>query len=224
MWRLSFDGVGSPQRAFGGFADGPASAAFDKRMAHVTTDFCCRWVGPWVCAQQPAWLRATPTSLPHLEGSSVALPKFLSTDRVGAAQGTASGSRGKGEQRAAANPNCYMHPFCTLSPFFSSGISPTSSLLPRSQLRRALWFSRRTQTGVTQYSSTAVPPALVPPSCTPRREEEAPRYHKEQEMRVLLNMTSEFSYSTLRRAEGGDNGVVNDGGSGGEGGASVRRL
>ena len=39
-----------------------------------------------------------------------------------------------------------------LSPLFISGISPTSSLLPRSQLRRALWFSRRTQTGVTQYS------------------------------------------------------------------------
>ena len=38
-----------------------------------------------------------------------------------------------------------------LSPLFISGISPTSSLLPRSQLRRALWFSRRTQTGVTQY-------------------------------------------------------------------------
>ena len=40
-----------------------------------------------------------------------------------------------------------------LSPLFISGISPTSSLLPRSQLRRALWFSRRTQTGVTQYST-----------------------------------------------------------------------
>ena len=39
-----------------------------------------------------------------------------------------------------------------LSPLFISGISPTSSLLPRSQLRRALWFSRRTQTGVTQYT------------------------------------------------------------------------
>ena len=42
-----------------------------------------------------------------------------------------------------------------LSPVFISGISPTSSLLPRSQLRRALWFSRRTQTGVTQYRNVA---------------------------------------------------------------------
>ena len=47
-----------------------------------------------------------------------------------------------------------------LSPLFISGISPTSSLLPRSQLRRALWFSRRTQTGVTQYNRQVLDASL----------------------------------------------------------------
>ena len=59
---------------------------------------------------------------------------------------------------AAAAQHCRCTPcttpdlqlFLPSLPFFISGISPTSSLLPRSQLRRALWFSRRTQTGVTQ--------------------------------------------------------------------------
>lgn len=35
---------------------------------------------------------------------------------------------------------------------------------------------------------------LLPGPC--RREEEAPRYHKEHQMSLLLNMTSQFSYSS----------------------------
>lgn len=45
LWRLSLEGVGHPARAWGGFADGAAAAAFNKRMAHVPTEFCCRWGG-----------------------------------------------------------------------------------------------------------------------------------------------------------------------------------
>ena len=57
-----------------------------------------------------------------------------------------------------------------LSPLFISGISPTSSLLPRSQLRRALWFSRRTQTGVTQYSTAQPGPLWLPGEEDPPKE------------------------------------------------------
>ncbi|KAL4447412.1 hypothetical protein ABPG75_004631 [Micractinium tetrahymenae] len=42
VWRLSFEGVGATARAFAGFSDREAAAAFDRRMAHITTDFCCR--------------------------------------------------------------------------------------------------------------------------------------------------------------------------------------
>ncbi|KAL4427446.1 hypothetical protein ABPG77_000735 [Micractinium sp. CCAP 211/92] len=42
VWRLSFEGLGSTARAFAGFSSAEAAAAFDRRMAHITTDFCCR--------------------------------------------------------------------------------------------------------------------------------------------------------------------------------------
>lgn len=45
MWRLSLDGVGSARRAFGGLANATAAAQLDKRMSHIPTDWCCRWVG-----------------------------------------------------------------------------------------------------------------------------------------------------------------------------------
>lgn len=44
VWRLSLGGVGSVQRAFGGFADAGEAQRFDKRMQHITTDWCCRCV------------------------------------------------------------------------------------------------------------------------------------------------------------------------------------
>lgn len=42
VWRLSMDSVGSPQRAFGGFADAAAAANFDARMERITGEWCCR--------------------------------------------------------------------------------------------------------------------------------------------------------------------------------------
>ncbi|KAI3429328.1 hypothetical protein D9Q98_005423 [Chlorella vulgaris] len=42
VWRFSFAGVGSTQRAYGGFSDAAAAQAFDQRMEWMTTDFCCR--------------------------------------------------------------------------------------------------------------------------------------------------------------------------------------
>lgn len=42
VWRLSLDGVGAPSRAFGGFAQQAAAAAFDRRMERVLTTWCCR--------------------------------------------------------------------------------------------------------------------------------------------------------------------------------------
>lgn len=45
VWRFSFEGVGSTARAYGGFADLKAAQLFDKRMEHITTNFCCRFVG-----------------------------------------------------------------------------------------------------------------------------------------------------------------------------------
>ena len=42
VWRLSFEGVGATARAYGGFNDTVAAVAFDKRVAYMTTNFCCR--------------------------------------------------------------------------------------------------------------------------------------------------------------------------------------
>ena len=42
VWRLSFEGVGATRRAYGGFNDTAAAVAFDKRVAYMTTNFCCR--------------------------------------------------------------------------------------------------------------------------------------------------------------------------------------
>ncbi|PRW61069.1 hypothetical protein C2E21_0568 [Chlorella sorokiniana] len=42
VWKLSMDSVGSPQRAFGGFADAAAAANFDGRMERITGEWCCR--------------------------------------------------------------------------------------------------------------------------------------------------------------------------------------
>ncbi|KAL4425402.1 hypothetical protein ABPG75_009418 [Micractinium tetrahymenae] len=45
VWRLSFEGVGGARRAFRGFADPAAAQAFNRRMEHMTTNFCCRRAG-----------------------------------------------------------------------------------------------------------------------------------------------------------------------------------
>lgn len=42
VWRLNFAGVGATKRAYGGFGDAAAAAAFDRRVDHMTTEFCCR--------------------------------------------------------------------------------------------------------------------------------------------------------------------------------------
>ncbi|EFN56520.1 hypothetical protein CHLNCDRAFT_144132 [Chlorella variabilis] len=42
VWRLNFSGVGSTQRAYSGFSDQAAAEAFDRRMAAITTTWCCR--------------------------------------------------------------------------------------------------------------------------------------------------------------------------------------
>ena len=42
VWRLSFEGVGSTQRAYAGFADAAAAQQFDRRVEYMTTTFCCR--------------------------------------------------------------------------------------------------------------------------------------------------------------------------------------
>ncbi|PSC75627.1 Histone H2A [Micractinium conductrix] len=42
VWRLSFAGVGSAQRAFGGFGKPSRAAAFDRRMDRILTTWCCR--------------------------------------------------------------------------------------------------------------------------------------------------------------------------------------
>ncbi|EFN52091.1 hypothetical protein CHLNCDRAFT_59017 [Chlorella variabilis] len=42
VWRLSFTGVGTTRRAFGGFSNATHAIQFDKRMEHITTSFCCR--------------------------------------------------------------------------------------------------------------------------------------------------------------------------------------
>lgn len=42
VWRLTFGGVGSAQRAYSGFSRGEEARAFDRRMAHITTSWCCR--------------------------------------------------------------------------------------------------------------------------------------------------------------------------------------
>ncbi len=47
VWRLSFTGVGTTRRAFGGFSNATHAIQFDKRMEHITTSFCCR------CADSP---------------------------------------------------------------------------------------------------------------------------------------------------------------------------
>ena len=44
VWRLSLEAVGTQARAFGGFADAAAAAAFDERMERMTSEWCCRWV------------------------------------------------------------------------------------------------------------------------------------------------------------------------------------
>lgn len=42
VWRLDLAGVGSWERAFSGFEDRQKAAAFDTRIAHITTEWCCR--------------------------------------------------------------------------------------------------------------------------------------------------------------------------------------
>lgn len=49
LWRLSFEGVGAAERAYAGFSSAEAAGAFDRRMAHITTDFCCRRGRGWGC-------------------------------------------------------------------------------------------------------------------------------------------------------------------------------
>lgn len=44
VWRLSFEGVGAAERAYGGFADVATAKRFDQRMERMTTTFCCRCV------------------------------------------------------------------------------------------------------------------------------------------------------------------------------------
>lgn len=58
VWRLSFEGVGDTARAFAGFASTEAATAFDRRMEHITTDFCCRQgaLRPRAAARRPAHL------------------------------------------------------------------------------------------------------------------------------------------------------------------------
>ena len=54
VWRLNFAGVGATKRAYGGFGDAAAAAAFDRRVDHMTTEFCCRCVCLCLCAGVPA--------------------------------------------------------------------------------------------------------------------------------------------------------------------------
>ncbi|PSC76256.1 glycosyltransferase family 77 isoform A [Micractinium conductrix] len=42
VWRLSFAGVGTTQRAYAGFAKAEEAEAFNRRIEHITTNFCCR--------------------------------------------------------------------------------------------------------------------------------------------------------------------------------------
>lgn len=63
VWRLSLGGVGSAKRAFGGFDDPGAADRFDKRVQHITADWCCRCVRGACCCvciacvlpKLPAW-------------------------------------------------------------------------------------------------------------------------------------------------------------------------
>lgn len=42
VWRLSFEGVGGAARTYRGFAEPATAEAFNRRMEHMTTNFCCR--------------------------------------------------------------------------------------------------------------------------------------------------------------------------------------
>ncbi|GAB4815828.1 hypothetical protein N2152v2_002874 [Parachlorella kessleri] len=42
VWRISMRGVRGPNEAYAGFACAGAAREFDKRMDHITTEWCCR--------------------------------------------------------------------------------------------------------------------------------------------------------------------------------------
>lgn len=153
VWRLSFEGLGSTARAFAGFSSADAAAAFDLRMAHITTDFCCRQGCPHL-------VRSCAHNAVPLSGLSLSSPSGGSSSDLSWQAGFLLGCA---------------HPEPRLPCRFIDGWN--------------LFALRLSATG-------GLPNATASSPCSCRREEEAPRYHKEHQMSLFLNMTSQFSYST----------------------------